>query len=352
MQSTFGKDKTAIVKGLAVLLLLIYHLFENEQLVTSLQVNYGAVSLEDFLMVTRYGNLCVSLFVFVTAYGITTGLLFQGKTDLKVAYQSALRRFGKLMLNFFAMYCSINLLWHKFFDYHGLYGGGIQGGLYALTDALGLTMFFDTPTLNQTWWYMEVAYILIFLVPILAWAIQKVGYSLIAIAFLLPTVLDFNYDMERYLLVTVVGVAAAYGKWFDKLVIYKKCRPLQWVIAIAMVALSVPVRQNYAIQEGYIHVVDAVVVLLWVYLGGVLLSEVPILRNVFAYIGKHSMNIYLVHTFFYMALWQKYIYQFRYAPFIVIVLLLVCLLYSILLEVVKKAAMGVFCWCKAKKNVV
>ena len=346
MQNAFGKERTAIVKGLAILLLLIYHLFENESLITSMQVNYGAIKLENFLMVVGYGNICVSLFVFVTAYGISVGILSKEKVEMKEDCRNAVQRFVRLMVNFFVMYCSINLLWHDFFDYKKLYGEGIQGGLYALTDALGLTMFFDTPTLNMTWWYMEVAYILIFLVPCLAWMIKRVGYSMVFFAFLLPTVINFNYDVERYLLVAAVGVAAAYGEWFEKLVAMKTCRLLQWILSVGAIALSVMVRQNYAIQESYIHVIDAMLVLLWVFFGGVLIAEVPVLHNVFAYIGKHSMNIYFVHTFFYMSLWQKYIYQFRYAPLIVAALLISSLLYSAILEMIKSWVTRLILWVK------
>ncbi|MCD8067433.1 MAG: hypothetical protein LUE87_00795, partial [Lachnospiraceae bacterium] len=68
-----------------------------------------------------------------------------------------------------------------------------------------------------------------------------------------------------------------------------------------------------------------------------LLYSVPVLGRVLGVIGRYSMNIYMVHTFFYMILWQKYIYQFRYAALIVLALLMVSFVYSVVLECLKKA---------------
>lgn len=336
MQKQFTKDHSFMVKGLAIILLLTYHLFENESLVTSLGVNHAPLSLPNFLMLTGFGNICVAVFVFLTAFGISKGLLAQEEIIPMKVYQQATKRFVTLMFHFLFMYVSINLLWWSKFDYKSLYGSGYQGLLYALTDATGLSMFFDTATLNMTWWYMEIAYILIFLVPLLAWLTKKLGYYMLLIAFFAPAVLNLNSDVERYLFTAVVGVCAAYGSWPDRLLNLKCKKVVQWVIGIVLVAISVPIRQNYAIQESYDHLIDAPVAVILVFFAGVLLASVPVLNKVLAFIGKHSMNIYLVHTFFYMALWQKFIYQFEYAGVTLVLLLVTCLAYSVVLEFVKK----------------
>ena len=180
MQKQFTKNHSDMAKGLAILLLLFYHLFENEELIVSLEVNHAPFSREGFLLFSRFGNICLAVFVFLTAFGIATGLLAQ-KDALpeglfwKTAYNQAAKRFFRLMLNFAVLYLSVNLLWWYKFDYQSLYGTDKQGIVLLLTDALGLSMFFNTPTLNATWWYMEIAYILIFLVPLLTWLTAKIG---------------------------------------------------------------------------------------------------------------------------------------------------------------------------------
>lgn len=341
MQKQFTKENSLVVKGVAILLLLSYHLFSEEFLVTSLKVNYSPFSLESFLMVAGFGNVCVSVFVFLTAFGIAKGLFAVKEITAKEAYGQAAKRFWRLMFQFLILFVSVNLLWGYRFDYKSLYGTGLQGVLQAVTDGLGLAQVFGTPTLNMTWWYMEIAYTLIFLVPLLAWLTKKVGSSILLPAFFVVTMVNFNFDIERYLLTAVLGVCAAYGEWPDKMLRLRCPKVLQWLFGIAALILSVLVRQNFVVQENYNHVVDAPVVLVIVFVGGVLFASVPGLNRFLSFVGKHSMNIYLVHTFFYMILWQKFVYRFEYAGITLLLLLTVTLAYSVVLELLKKAVYAV-----------
>ena len=108
--------------------------------------------------------------------------------------------------------------------------------------------------------------------------------------------------------------------------------------AAAGFVLCVLIRQNYMVHEYYIHLIDAPVSLFLVMAAAGVAGRVPVLGKALAFVGKHSMNIYLVHTFFYKILWRPYIYRFRYAGITFLLLLAVCLVYSVALETVKKAA--------------
>ena len=341
MQNQFTRTHSNMAKGLAILLLLAYHLFENEELITSMEVNYTPFSLEGFLCFSGFGNICVSMFVFLTAFGIARGLEGQWSPEglcWKSAYGQAARRFLRLMLNFAILYASVSLLWWYKFDYQSLYGAGKQGVLPLLTDALGLSMFFGTPTLNDTWWYMEIAYLLIFLVPLLAGLAEKVGWPILPLAFLLPSAVTLHPDLARYFFVAVFGVCAARGRCPDRLLGLKLHPVLKWLAAAAGFVLCVLIRQNYMVHEYYIHLIDAPVSLFLVMAAAGVAGRVPVLGKALAFVGKHSMNIYLVHTFFYKILWRPYIYRFRYAGITFLLLLAVCLVYSVALETVKKAA--------------
>jgi len=334
----FTKNRTLAAKGVAILLLLAYHLFENGNIIADMNVKYGPLGLEPFLLITGFGNICVAVFVFLSAYGIAKGLLAAEKFDARKAYKQAAKRFLKLMTNFFVLYVSVCLLWFYKFDFVALYGGGIQGLLYMLTDATGLSAFFGTPNLNMTWWYMEIAYILVFLVPFLVWVVRKIGYPVILIALFLPAIISFDSGVERYLITAVLGVCAAYGNWFEHLMAKKVNVVFKWLVAAGGLVLCVLVRQNFAVREHYLHIVEAPIALFLVWVAGVLLGAIPVLSKVLEFIGKHSMNIYLVHTFFYMILWRNEIYRFQYAGLIFLVLLVVSLGYSVVLEAIKGIA--------------
>ena len=56
----------------------------------------------------------------------------------------------------------------------------------------------------------------------------------------------------------------------------------------------------------------------------------------FEYLGKHSMNIFLIHTFIFYYFYSYFIYSFRYSVLIFIVLMSCSLCISILIEYIKK----------------
>lgn len=349
MQKTFTKEHTNIAKGFAIILLLMYHLFESEYEVIALGVNYAPFRWETFHRICGFGNVCVSIFVFLTAYGISKGIFAQKELGIKEAYGQACKRFGKLMLNFVILYISVNVFMFPYFDLKLLYGGGWQGMLQLITDALGMHMFFGTATMNISWWYMELAYILIFLIPVMAFATKKLGNSMLLIMYFLPFVLDFNFDVARYLLVATVGICAAKGDWIDKVMNRKVHLVWKWLIGIAGLVFCVLVRQNFLVQERYLAEADAVISFFIVCMTTVVIGSIPGICKAFAFIGRHSMNIYLVHTFFYMSIWRKETYQFKYAILILLVLLAVTLLYSIILEGLKK--LGKLLYRKIKEKI-
>lgn len=336
MQKTFTKEHTNIAKGFAIILMLIYHLFENRESVVELGVNFAPLNEELFFMISKFGNVCVSIFVFLTAYGIAVSILNQKDITMKEAFAQACKRFFKLMFHFVLLYISVILVMFPFFDLKGLYGGGWQGAICMLTDALGLQMFYGGITLNSTWWYMEIAYIMIFLVPVLTWIVKKIGYATLPLMYFLPFVFAINFDVERYLLVATVGVCAAYGNWITKGMEWKIPSAVKWLISLVGLGVCVVLRQNYLIQEEYLAVADALISLFVVWAVAVTIGMIPGVRKVFAFIGRHSMNIFLVHTFFYLSVFRAEIYYFKYAALILLILLIVTLLYSVVLEGVKK----------------
>ena len=337
MQKIFTKEHSLAAKGLAILLMLTYHLFENEALVTSMNVIYSPFPLRTFLMFTGFGNICVSVFVFLTAVGIARGLTEQNEMPpMSTACKQAGRRFVIMMANFAVLYLSVNLLWGHLFDYDSLYGLNKQGILYFVTDGLGFSMLLDTPALNETWWYMEIAYILVLTVPFLTYLVKKLGNITLLLGCFLPFTVVLQPDAARYLFVAVFGVCAACGHWLDRLMNQKLNPLLQWLIGIAGFILCVTIRQNYVVYETYVWLVDAPIAFFLVYLGAVLIGSVPVLGRIMMFIGKHSMNIFLIHSFFYMILWRDFIYQFKYAGITLLLLLACSLLYSVVLELLKK----------------
>ena len=66
------------------------------------------------------------------------------------------------------------------------------------------------------------------------------------------------------------------------------------------------------------------------------ITDIPLIKNIFALIGKHSLNIFLFHTFIRHHWFHEYTYSFKHFVLIALVLLAESLVISIVLEFIKK----------------
>ncbi len=331
----FTKDATMAAKGIAILLMLFYHLFAFQDSNIEMGVIYRPFSENVFLMLSGFGNICVAVFVFLSAYGISRKIYDSDEITLKKAYSDAFKRFFKLLFNFVFMFAIINLLFFHRFDYSLAFGEGKQGFLAFLLDALGFSHLFSTPSLNMTWWYMSLAYTVIFLVPLLAVFCKKSGYAFLGISFLIPFILPLNEDLARYFFVIAFGVCCAYGNWIEKIINSKMHFALRWVIEAFLIVLSVIVRDNEFVKTTLISQADALIAFMIILFAVDFAAFVPVIKHVFSFLGKFSMNIFFVHTFFYLILFRYYVYHFRYFIVTYIILLAVSLALSMLIELLK-----------------
>lgn len=335
MTKTFTKSDSMAAKGMAILLLLLYHLFHDARLLEELEVNHAPIPRDLFLMVSEFGNICVAVFVMITAYGITKSIMSAPDMTVAESYRQAGKRFWKLLGGFALLYFSVILIWCYKFDLGSLYGEGKQGILLLLCDAAGLASYLDSPTLCETWWYMPLAYALIFLTPLLAYCYKKIGSMLLLAGFFVPMVLTLNSDMQRYFFVAVMGVCAASDDWFGKLINYNISAVLKWLVGILGFVLCILIRQNAVVRDYFWDYLDAPVAFFIICFTAMLPGTVPGIKQFLQFVGKHSMYIFLVHTFFYMILFRGFIYQFKYAGITYVLLLAASLLYAVILDYVR-----------------
>lgn len=65
------------------------------------------------------------------------------------------------------------------------------------------------------------------------------------------------------------------------------------------------------------------------------IAEVPGIKQFFAYFGKHSLNIFLVHTFIRYYYFEEFTYSMRHFVLVVVVLMCTSLVISIVIEQLK-----------------
>ena len=81
---------------------------------------------------------------------------------------------------------------------------------------------------------------------------------------------------------------------------------------------------------------DGIIPILTCYLIHAYLGRIPAINSLLSFIGKHSMNIFLIHNFIRILWYYDFTYSFRYWWLITIVLLTISILLSILVEQLKK----------------
>jgi peptidoglycan/LPS O-acetylase OafA/YrhL len=172
MDFRLSLDNTQIIKGIAICLMLWHHLFYQHP-------EYGNLVFQTAL----FGKVCVSLFLFLSAYGLTVqyGKVY-GKT-IAETFKFQAKRFVKFYANYWVIFLifvpigifvfgrSLNI------PYEGL------NKIKALfTDLLGLN---GLQSYNITWWFNKLIIILYFLFPILYFIAKKWSILLLIAAIIL-----------------------------------------------------------------------------------------------------------------------------------------------------------------------
>jgi uncharacterized protein YqhQ len=172
---------------------------------------------------------------------------------------------------------------------------------------------------------------------------RAMGPILIPAGFLTFCVLGFTKnDYTRWIFLLPVGIWFADWKLLDKFQNWKivqnkflnflfKFIPVSVLVCVfAMISAF-----NEKTTENYMIIVDtifSVVVILWI----CFIKDLPIISRVLGYLGKHSMNIFLLHNFLRVRWCPAHVFSFRHFALIVVMLLLESLLMSVVLEFVKK----------------
>ena len=348
----FSRQSSNILKGVAILMMMVHHCFLSEERFKGFEVDFFPLSASVSIKIAAFFKICVALFVFITAYGLastTTTASFSRFTLERVS----VKRWYKLWMNFLVCFVlghvfgCLNSFFHLTsvrWDLWTAYGGnGKAAGLvFMLTDALGLADIFGTPSFNGTWWYMSLAIILIFLVPVLSVGYEKTGVVLVVLCALVPQYTGLEkITVVRYLLIIMLGISAAKDQWLYKIKAWiwqskKRCF-LIFILNMLMIFPAVYLRNfvSNSFTAKYIIVFDAVIPLIFVLFTHLFLSEIPVINQMLEFAGRYSMNIFFVHTFIRGFYGRNFIYSLRYAWLICLVLFLLSLILAVLIEKIK-----------------
>lgn len=312
------------MKGIAILLMLLHHLFYSRDSAHGLPVSYLLLNTKQMVAAARFCKICVPAFVFVTAYGMAAKYetIGQGRKHFG---KLTLRRYVSLMVSFLFVYVLAFVFCQAggMRSYREVYGTGAKSVLYAVIDMLGMTYFTDTPTMNPTWWYMSVAILLIFVLPVIWKLTEKIGLLLVPALAAVMVVLKLQNNQAMLCLLT-----AAVGVWCEKRRFFDR------------ISAILGKRTGYRIMGAlaYLAVIAGLLVLkirtgnrLWVLIyplsavsiAGVLCcgSGEGWIYRMLRFFGRYSMYMFLTHTFLKSYYLHDFIYGFGQAEVIYAVLI-------------------------------
>lgn len=351
----FTKEHTMQMKGIAIIILLFHHCFLNaqrwatvpyEKLATTKGWGYYPISFAPFSSHTiqylaSFSKICVAMFVFMTGYGMWVSYESQKKKTTMSNYIK--KRMVTLMTGFLIIFVVTEILAIPTGRFIEVYGHDFRSVVYMIIDALGLAKLLGTPLFCLTWWYMSLAIVLIMIFPFVHSIMEKYQWVVVVASIIVPRACGFGQstDLFRYLLAYTLGMyfaqhdllARIKEKFMEQNVAGKL---LSLIVSLIGLAVIIKCRQNAWIGWKYLDFWDGfaamyVIVISYIYI----LNGKWIVKGL-GFLGKHSMNIFLIHSFYRDVFFHEFTYSFCYAWLDYIVLMAISLVTSIVLEWFKK----------------
>lgn len=319
-----SKTDTLVLKGVALLLLLSHHLFyKNPGLYNDITIIGNHQLVQTVGVVSK---VCVSIFVFLSGYGLTIKYNNANHFDVCQFYWI---RIVKLLTNYWLiwlLFMPISLVWLGP-SLSEAYGDYVP--LKVLMDFFGVINLVGWYGYNPTWWFYSCIIGLYLLFPILRCHMdrQMPLILLISIAmFFIPG--GFLQPLRLYLLPFVLGIlSSSYGQKYPP-----SSLRYRTVVAWGGILGLLTVERAY-VHDGmfFDHFLATAIIFTYAQL------RIPQpVSKVLSFIGKHSMNIFLFHTFIFGLWFSSFIYSTRNPLIIYMLLLVICVLISVVIEMIKK----------------
>lgn len=317
-----------VFKGIAILIMLFHHLFLRPEM-----YGYDDIFIHGhglIFSIAKMCKVCVAIFVFISGYGLTEKYGSLSNIKLKDFYW---KRFVKLMLNYWfvwLIFVPVSVLWLGP-SFAEVYGSDYLIHGRVILDFLGIVNWLGPTVYNYigAWWFYGCIIGLYLLYPLLLKLMKQNEYYLLALAitiFCLPS--DILFCIRIYLPVFVCGMLYSFHD-NDR----SKCiaPPIAiWVVTFFFILIG-----RHKPQGNDFYVYDALIMVTGAYIYQHI-SGFGKVKNVLAYFGKYSMDMFLIHGFFYKWWLHDIIYATKIPFIIYISLVAISLIVAIAIEKTKQ----------------
>lgn len=304
-------------------------------------ISFAPFSSHTIQYLASFSKICVAMFVFMTGYGMWVSYESQKKKTTMSNYIK--KRMVTLMTGFWIIFVVTEILAIPTGRFIEVYGHDFRSVVYMIIDALGLAKLLGTPLFCLTWWYMSLAIVLIMIFPFVHSIMEKYQWVVVVASIIVPRACGFGQstDLFRYLLAYTLGMyfaqhdllARIKEKFMEQNVAGKL---LSLIVSLIGLAVIIKCRQNAWIGWKYLDFWDGFVAMYVIIISYIYILNGKWIVKGLGFLGKHSMNIFLIHSFYRDVFFHEFTYSFYYAWLDYIVLMAISLVTSIVLEWFKK----------------
>ncbi len=352
----FTKKDTSIIKGIAIILMFMHHLFAYPDRIKggssyiALFPMYGT-SLE--VIVALFGKLCVAMFLFLSGFGMYKKVAKSEKDTISIVF----KKLKELYVNYWIIFLIF-----------------IPISFFIGMRIFKFNEFFDNligyqSTYDGEWWFFELYVLTMITFPVTIKVIRK-NYitSIVSIILMsvgtrtiLPTLMNndifknftqtFFYNEISFLLgwlpCFLMGCAFAKFNLFSKIKKLLRENNLDNIIVYTIIFLGVmylrhrlddPLDFDYLFAPMYI-------------IASVHVFRFLKLDKLFAILGKHSTNMWLIHSFFCYQYFQALVYYPKISILVVAWLAILCVACSWLIMFLIKEFKRVYSNLKNKLSL-
>lgn len=347
----FSKRDTLVMKGVAILFLVAYHCFSSVSRLNGYDVDFSPFSQKTAIYICESMNICVGMFAFLSSYGLTKtmkfkneNLCFTAKDEVTFVTRRILGLLGAFLMPY--ILCALPTL---FVVGYNPYGQGVSFVFNLLSDMSGLSGFLRTPMLVGTWWYMSFAIVIILLVPITLYLYKKYGVWVLMLYVILPVCIDVNAfsadalnNMTRWLLTVPLGIIIADKNSFEYLKNYQitkynfVSKLIKWIVLTIILYMLFRLRTSDWCKQYAYYFISSLLPVYFIYYLYEFIVDIPILNTVLVFLGKHSSNIFFMHTFIRAVWFKDFTYELKYAALIFAFMLATSLVLSFAVIGLKK----------------
>lgn len=343
----FSKEDSLKCKGFAILIMLFHHMYMSPDRYEEFTIQFTPLTELTVNQIADFCKLCVGIYVFISAFGLTRSYN-AGKGSVS---SFVLQRTFKMMFIFYIIYIGsilVSFIVAKDWNIFSAYGyGGEHGYLpalwYMLIDFLGLADLFGTPTFNETWWYMSLAILLVFLIPALNQLYDKMNAVwMFVMAVLLPEAMGLSQGNHavRYLSLIVLGILCArtrlLGICKETLLKQKKVIKLLCICGFVLLYIVFFRLREGVLKDDFIGIWDSMISFTTICFMYFFINRVAFVSGVLKFFGRYSTLIFLTHTFIRYYWFKDFIYGHTPAWVNYAVLLAASLLVAVVLDIVLK----------------